>query len=99
MEIVKTVPVDDHLGEMLNWAVRYSLGRRTYAVMDTCNYIKPLIPFLTNRTLWCMTRDIIEQERHGYGDECDKEYWMMILDAANEEITKRTYITLAEAIG
>lgn len=99
MSKIKSVPVDDSLGEMLNWAVRYSLGRRTYAVMDTVRYVIPLIPNLNNRTLWCIVRDIQEQDKFGYGDECDKEYWMMLLDAVNKELAGRTDNILLDAIG
>lgn len=87
---MKTVPVNDNLGEMLNWAVRYALGRRTYAVMDTCNYIKPLIEDLNDRTLYCMSRDIKEQEKKGYGDQCDIDNWLELLGLVNEELTRRT---------
>ena len=90
------VPVDDNFGEILNWAVRYALGRKTYAVMDTCNYIKPLIPCLSNRTLWCMERDINNQE--DLGDICDEEYWIALHESIQQELQKRTsYIT--EQIG
>lgn len=99
METTKQVPVDDNLGEIINWAVRYALGRRTYAVMDTCNYVKPLIPYLNNRTLWCISRDIVEQERFGYGDTCDKDNWMDLLKLVDAELKKRTNNTILDAIG
>ena len=86
---MKTVSVDDHFGEMLNWAVRYALGRKTYAVGDTCAYIKPLIKDLNNRTLTCISRDIKEQEPHGYGDQCDYDDWMGLLALIDREIEER----------
>lgn len=94
---MKTVPVNDHLGEMLNWAVRYSLGRRTYAVMDTCNYIKPLIKDLSNRTLYCMLRDIKDQKKDGYGDQCDIDNWMELLDLIDKELARRTDSIIEES--
>lgn len=99
MRKMKTVPVDDDLGEIINWAVRYSLGRRSYAVMDTCNYVKPLIPDLNNRTLWCIARDITEQAKFGYGDQCDEKQWIDLLDNVNQELSARTDNTLLDAIG
>lgn len=87
---MKTVPVNDNLGEMLNWAVRYALGRRTYAVMSTCEYIKPLIKDLSDRTLYCMSRDIKEQEKKGYGDQCDVDNWLELLGLVDEELVRRT---------
>ena len=94
---MKTVPVNDHLGEMLNWAVRYALGRRTYAVMDTCNYIKPLIKDLSNRALYCMSRDIKDQKKEGYGDQCDIDNWMELLDLIDKELARRTDSIIEES--
>lgn len=94
-----TVPVDDDLGEMLNWAVRYSLGRTTYSVYDTCRYVTPLIPHLNNRTLWCMARDIQAQERFGYGGECDKKNWLDFLSAVEAELSARSNQDILDAIG
>lgn len=94
-----TVPVNDDLGEMLNWAVRYSLGRRTYAPHDTCRYITPLVPHLNNRTLWCMARDIRRQEPFGLGDECDEVVWEQLLSAINNELSRRPDTDLLDAIG
>lgn len=86
------IPVDENLGEMLNWAVRYALGRRTYAVSDTCSFISPLVPYLDDRTLCCMLRDIEEQENRpaGYGDECDEEDWLNLGSLLEKEIERRS---------
>lgn len=91
-EIVKAptidaVPVDDMLGEMLNWAVRYALGRMTYAVSDTVSYVMPLIPKLDRKTLSVMMEDIKSAPR--YGHEIDKTDWMRLLDAIREELKRR----------
>jgi hypothetical protein len=84
---VDAVEVDDNLGEMLNWAVRYSLGRMTYAVNDTVSYVLPLIPKLDRRTLSVMQRDIeIAPE---YGHDCDEADWMRLLHAIREELKRR----------
>ena len=86
----KTIPIDDMFGEMMNWAVRYALGRRTYAVSDTCGYIKPLIPFLDNQTLSVMLQDIQAQGRIGdYGDLIDLECWMALKQALIQELEAR----------
>lgn len=84
---VNAVEVDDNLGEMLNWAVRYSLGRMSYAVNDTVSYVLPLIPKLDRRTLSVMQRDIeIAPE---YGHDCDEADWMQLLHAIREELKRR----------
>lgn len=84
---VDAVEVDDNLGEMLNWAVRYALGRMTYAVNDTVNYVLPLIPKLDRRTLSVMQRDI--ETAPEYGHDCDEADWMRLLHAIREELKRR----------
>lgn len=81
------VPVDDMLGEMLNWAVRYALGRMTYAVNDTVSYVMPLIPKLDRKTLSVMQRDI--ETAPSYGHDIDKDDWMRLLNAIREELKRR----------
>ena len=41
---LKIDPADDDFGMMLNWSVRYSIGRMTYAPSSTMEFIFPLIP-------------------------------------------------------
>ena len=92
----KTVGVDDDLGEMLNFALRYAIGRGTYSSMSVPAYITPLIPNLTNRTLVVMTRDIVARKNEPfagdepYGDpEIDKPAWIKLLVDIREELRKR----------
>lgn len=85
-----TVAVDEAFCEMMTWAVRYALGRQSYAVGDTVSYIKPLIVALDNRSVCCMQRDIANQEQlGGYGMDCDKAQWMSLLEALDKEIDRR----------
>ena len=90
---VKRIPVNDDLGEMLNWAVRYALGRMTYAVSDTCRFVTPLIPYLDDKTLCCMLQDIEEQKRFGYGHDCDERNWMDLKESLRKEIVDNRGIT------
>ena len=64
---------------MLISALRYALGRRTYIVSTTAEYIAREIPKLSERCKNVMIQDIEEQERFGYGDACDKDDWMWLL--------------------
>lgn len=84
---------DDEFGCVLNCAVRYSLGRQTYMPHVVINYIKPLLPHLTKRTLFCIERDIREAEarlRTGYGDEkIDKPEWLGFLKEVQNELSRR----------
>jgi len=60
----------DEFGLVLNCAVRYCLGRRTYMPSNVIRFITPLIPRLTTRTLYVFKNDIDKQEGcGGYGDE------------------------------
>ena len=49
---------NDNFGAVLNCAVRYSLGRHTYMPGLVMDFIGPLLPYVSDRTLWCMERDI-----------------------------------------
>lgn len=81
------VPVDDMFGEMLNWAARYAIGRRTYAASDTANYILRLVDRLDNTTLNCLKNDI--EAASSLGDDCDEKEWLKLLDAVKEELERR----------
>ncbi len=68
----------DFFGAVLNCAVRYCIGRRTYMpglvtdwIMQHCHGL------LTAKTLHVMKRDIDEaKERDGLGMDCDVATWM-----------------------
>lgn len=85
----KTIPVDEMFGEMMNWAVRYALGRRTYAVADTCGYIKPLVAYLDDQTLTVMHSDISYQQRIDLGDSFDAEKWLDLKQTISDELERR----------
>lgn len=86
------VPVDNTFGEIMNWAVRYALGRRTYAVGDTVHYVLPLVPKLSDLTLWVIERDILERDKieGGLGDACDERQWRRLLEKVSEELMLRS---------
>lgn len=67
-------------------AVRYALGRRTYIVGITVEYMLRRIEMMSPSCKHIMIRDIEEQERFGYGDECDRVGWMKLLDALRKDI-------------
>ena len=82
---------DDDFGMMINFAVRYALGRQTYAVSEVTSFVTPLIPYLNDKTLWCLDRDIEEQGRIGsYGDpNIDAPVWMRFLEKVKQELSQR----------
>ena len=91
-----TVVIDDDLGRMINCAVRYAIGRRTYMPSTVASYIRPLIPKLSNRTISVMERDIAERDGDPlYGDEpygdpdIDAPAWLNLLEELRKEIVYR----------
>lgn len=69
---------DDNFGAVLNCAVRYSIGRRTYMPHLVQSFIRPLLPHLSDKTLYVMERDIAEAS--SYGDpNIDDPDWMRFL--------------------
>ena len=82
---------DDSFQAILNCAVRYSLGRQTYMPDLVVQFIKPLIPYLDNRTLCVFKKDVEEAIDDGHtGDpEIDKPVWVDFLDHISNELSKR----------
>ena len=87
------VPVDlqdDNFGTMLNCAVRYALGRRTYMPSLVISFITPLLPKLSSKTVWCFDQDVTDARyTGGYGDPCDTNDWLRFLAAVRAERTRR----------
>lgn len=68
------------IGAMMISAVRYALGRRTYIVNWTCEFIAKNQHLLLEKDKKVIIRDIKEQEEYGYGDKCDEEDWLRLLE-------------------
>ena len=79
---------DRDFGNMVISVVRYALGRQTYIVQNTCDFVSNLLPVLHPITLAMLERDIANA--WSYGDEnIDKPHWMMLLDSITFEIERR----------
>ena len=67
-------------------AVRYALGKKTYMVGLTVNYILEEIEYdkLSDECLIIIRRDIKNAE--DYGMECDKKQWLKLLNRIEEVI-------------
>lgn len=62
-------------------AVRYALGKKTYIVDWTCEFIKNNIGLLTNKDLCVMLQDIkLQKENGALGNEWDVLCWKKLLD-------------------
>lgn len=67
----------EDISAMLIGAERYALGRRTYIVSWTCEFIANNLHLLTEKDKGVMIRDI--ENAIDYGDECDEAYWRALL--------------------
>ena len=89
--ITLKIPADnvDFFGAVLNCAVRYCIGRRTYMpglvtdwIMEHCHGI------LTDKTSGVMKQDIDEARTKPYGDlgdSCDVVTWLKFRDWLDKE--------------
>lgn len=82
---------DDFFGCILNCAVRYAIGRQTYMPGLVIDFITPLIPYLSGKTLWCFDKDVTDARYEcGYGDpRIDEPGWIKFLEAVRAERVKR----------
>lgn len=83
-----SVPCDDRFSEMMVSAVRYALGRRTYIVWDTVNYIKHVLPHLRRNDIHVIYTDIVEAESENrLGDDCDIHDWLSLKKCIEDYVT------------
>ena len=88
MEHEYMIPFDKTLCEMLVSAERYALGRQTYIVGDTVEFISAHLKHFDTMSLQVIEEDI--RRAHSYGSESiDKPYWMSLLNDIAEEICRR----------
>lgn len=67
----------EDISAMMIGVERYALGRRTYIVSWTCEFISNNLHLLTEKDKGVMIRDI--EEAYSYGDECDEACWKSLL--------------------
>lgn len=78
--------------QMLICAVRYALGRRSYVVSDTCNFVASIRKKLSPNCIGIIIRDIEETmemyHRSGNlcGMECDEKEWYRLLEVLKKEV-------------
>lgn len=84
---------DDEFTCLIMSAIRYCLGRRTYMPSYITGYIKPLLPYVSDKLLYLLERDIREQGKYGddaYGDPLiDKPTWMGFYENVTSEIVSK----------
>ena len=72
----------EDISAMLIGAERYALGRRTYIVQWSCEFIGNNLHLLTEKDKGVMIRDI--ENAMDYGDECDEREWKALLSKLKE---------------
>lgn len=87
-------------------AIRYSIGRRTYMPSLIAGFVKQNLAGFADMDLACIKKDIEQHgtvyksgttdiDKRGlcvsnYGDSCDYETWMDLLDSIDAEMKSRT---------
>lgn len=78
--------------QMLISAVRYALGRQSYIVGTTCNFVASIRDKLSENCIKILIRDISEEiemyHRIGQtcGMECDERTWINLLQILENEV-------------
>ena len=76
----------EDISAMLVCAERYALGRRTYIVDWTCEFIRNNLHLILEKDKKVMIRDIKQCENYGW--DCDKEDWMRLLKVLEDDINE-----------
>lgn len=84
------IEIDENFETMLICAERYACGRHTYMPSIVVDYIMPLIPMLSDKTLTVMRNDITSEIDYGklrgaFGMDIDTPMWANLrLEIVNE---------------
>lgn len=79
---------DDDFSSILICAVRYALGRRSYMPGIVVDFIRPLLPYLPDKTLFVLKNDLLSCQ--DFGDpEIDKPRWKNLMYDVLDELGGR----------
>lgn len=88
-DMIKLLELSDDTQLMLVCSVRYAIGRQTYMPSFVQDYMRTLLPKLSDNTLNIIKRDI--EEAPYLGDErIDKPGWVRFCADVTDELNKRT---------
>lgn len=84
---------DDKGGAVLNWAIRYALGRSTYAPGLTMDVIRPMLPDCSTKTVAVFVQDVGEwldrtKPETGFFDNYWSD-WKAFLNDCKAELERR----------
>lgn len=74
----------EDFGAVLNCAVRYCLGRQTYMPKLVMDFIRPLLPSLSNITLYVMIKDVETANNLGDKNIDEPEWGKFLIECKNE---------------
>lgn len=85
------IPITEDLCFVITCAIRYCLGRKTYAPHKVIKFVTPLLPYLDDVSLDCIMRDLSNPVTYGgFGDpHIDEPAWMSFKQEVGAEIQKR----------
>ena len=85
------IEIDENFETMLICAERYACGRRTYIPSIVVDYIEPLIPRLSAKTLVVIGNDLsMADKTNNLGHpQIDAPLWLDLYNAITEELKKR----------
>lgn len=92
---MKTVPFNRDFEQMLISAERYALGRATYIVSSTVNYIAGFRKELSDWCIGIIIQDInselemCERMNRMIGMQCDHNNWLWLKNVLEDEQEKR----------
>ena len=78
----------DAFGSVLIFALRYCIGRHSYAPKLVIDFIVPLLSVLNDTTILCMERDVKEAASYD-NPYLDGDYWYDFLDKIHADIDRR----------
>lgn len=89
---------DPLFSSIVTYAVRYGLGRRTYAVTEITSFTRDNIRNLDDKSLGNIKRDILEAEsRNNLGDlAIDAPEWLNLIQIIDDEMKRRADLIAAK---
>ena len=76
----------EDVSAMIVSAVRYAIGRRTYIVSWTCDFVEKNLNLITDKDKRVIIKDLKSIAEYGYGDDCDKADWLRLLEILNSKV-------------
>ena len=83
------IPIDRNFEDVLISAVRYALGRQTYMTSVTSEYVSGVLPYLSDRAIYTILRDIEKADDLG-NPIIDVSNWIGLAGCIRDESERRS---------